>query len=226
MLHAKPKEDTYLHKGLRRQLIQLMEQKGITDRKVLDAMNAIPRHFFIDPAFEHYAYKDRPFTISEKQTISHPFTVAFQTQLLEIKKFDKVLEVGTGSAYQACVLAEMGVQLYTIERQKELYDLAGKFFFLSRFPNIRRFFGDGFAGLPSFAPFDKIIVTCGAPFVPPRLVEQLKPGGILVVPVGDDGNHKMLRIIKNPDGTITETEMGNFKFVPMLEGKNGKAGNL
>ena len=222
MLHAKPKEDTYLHKGLRKQLLQLLEQKGITDKRVLEAMNAIPRHFFIDPAFEHYAYKDRPFTISEKQTISHPFTVAFQTQLLEIKKFDKVLEVGTGSAYQACVLAEMGVQLYTIERQKELYEIAGKFFYLSKFKNIRRFFGDGFEGLPSFAPFDKIIVTCGAPFVPPKLVAQLKPGGIMVVPVGDDGNHRMLRIVKNADGSISEQVMGDFKFVPMLEGKNAK----
>ncbi len=221
MLHRKPKEDTYLHKGLRKQLIQSLEQKGITDKKVLDAMNAVPRHFFLDPAFEHYAYKDRPFTISEKQTISHPYTVAFQTQLLEVKKFDKVLEVGTGSLYQACVLAQMGVQLYTIERQKELYDVASNFFYLSQFPNIRRFFGDGFDGLPSFAPFDKVIITCGAPFVPPKLVAQLKPGGIMVVPVGDDGNQKMLKIVKNADGSTTEYVMGDFKFVPMLEGRNG-----
>ena len=222
MLNAKPKEDTYLHKGLRKQLIQSLELKGITDKKVLEAMNAIPRHFFLDPAFEHYAYKDRPFTISENQTISHPYTVAFQTQLLEIKKFDKVLEVGTGSTYQACVLAQMGVQLYTIERQKELFEVAKKFFYITQFPNIRRFFGDGFEGLPSFAPFDKIIITCGAPFIPPKLVAQLKPGGIMVVPVGDDGNQKMLKITKKADGTTTEQEMGDFKFVPMLEGKNGK----
>ena len=220
MLNSKPKEDTYKHKGERKQLLKILAEKGITDTKVLEAMDAIPRHFFLDPAFEHYAYRDRPFTISEKQTISHPYTVAFQTQLLEIKKFDKVLEVGTGSTYQACVLAQMGVQLFTIERQRELYDIAKEFFFLKKFPNIRRFYGDGFIGLPSYAPFDKIIITCGAPFIPPKLVEQLKLGGKMVIPVGDDKNQTMLLINKAIDGTITEKEMGIFKFVPMLEGKN------
>ncbi len=222
MLNKIPREDTYLHKGLRRQLLKLLEEKGITDKKVLDAMGAVPRHFFLDPAFEQYAYKDRPFTISENQTISHPFTVALQTQLLEIKKFDKVLEVGTGSTYQACVLAQMGIQLYTIERQRELYDLAGTFFYVKKFLNIKRFFGDGFLGLPSYGPFDKIIVTCGATIIPPKLVEQLKPGGILVIPVGDELNQKMLKIVKAKDGTLTTETFGDFKFVPMLEGRNYK----
>src|ERR1043165_5237731 len=149
MLHSKPREDNYLHKGLRKQLVQTLREKGITDERVLAAIETIPRHFFLDPAFERQAYEDRAFPISAGQTISQPYTVACQTQLLEIKKFDKVLEIGTGSAYQACVLAEMGVSLFTIERQKELYDYVGKFFFLSRYPNIKRFYGDGFEGLPS-----------------------------------------------------------------------------
>lgn len=222
MLHSLPKEDNYLHKGLRKQLVQTLRQKGIKDERVLAAIEAIPRHFFLDPAFERQAYEDRAFPIAAGQTISQPYTVAFQTQLLELKKFDKVLEIGTGSAYQATVLGELGVSLYTIERQKELYDYVGKFFFLSKYPNIRRFYGDGFEGLPSFAPFDKIIITCGAPFIPPKLLAQLKPGGIMVIPVGEDGKQKMLRVTKNADGSIKEEVTGDFSFVPMLEGKNGK----
>ena len=222
MLQSVPKEDNYLHKGLRKQLIQVMRDKGIKDKAVLTAMEAIPRHFFLDPVFEQQAYEDRAFTISAGQTISHPYTVAYQTQLLEIQKFDKVLEIGTGSAYQACVLAEMGISLFTIERQKELYDYVSNFFFIKKYPNIKRFYGDGFAGLPSYAPFDKIIITCGAPFVPPKLIEQLKPGGIMVIPVGEDGKQKMLRVIKYNEGDISEQEMGDFSFVPMLEGKNKK----
>lgn len=222
MLHSLPKDDNYLHKGLRKQLVQILRQKGIKDERVLAAIEAIPRHFFLDPAFERQAYEDRAFPIAAGQTISQPYTVAFQTQLLELKKFDKVLEIGTGSAYQATVLGELGVSLYTIERQKELYDYVGKFFFLSKYPNIRRFYGDGFEGLPSFAPFDKIIITCGAPFIPPKLLAQLKPGGIMVIPVGEDGKQKMLRVKKNADGSITEEVTGDFSFVPMLGGKNGK----
>ncbi len=222
MLHSLPKDDNYLHKGLRKQLVQILRQKGIKDERVLAAIEAIPRHFFLDPAFERQAYEDRAFPIAAGQTISQPYTVAFQTQLLELKKFDKVLEIGTGSAYQATVLGELGVSLFTIERQKELYDYVGKFFFLSKYPNIRRFYGDGFEGLPSFAPFDKIIITCGAPFIPPKLLAQLKPGGIMVIPVGEDGKQKMLRVKKNADGSITEEVTGDFSFVPMLGGKNGK----
>jgi len=222
MLHSKPKEDNYLHKGLRKQLVQTIREKGITDERVLEAINTVPRHFFLDPAFERQAYEDRAFPITAGQTISHPYTVAHQTQLLEIKKFDKVLEIGTGSAYQACVLAEMGVSLYTIERQKELYDYVGEFFFIKNYRNIKRYYGDGFEGLPTFAPFDKIIITCGAPFVPPKLLQQLKPGGIFVIPVGDDGNQKMLRITKDMNGNVSEEVTGDFSFVPMLQGKNNK----
>lgn len=220
MLHSKPKEDNYLHKGLRRQLVQTLREKGIKDEKVLAAIETIPRHFFLDQAFERIAYEDRAFPITAGQTISQPYTVAFQSQLLEIRKFDKVLEIGTGSAYQACVLAELGAMVYSIERQKALYDFVGQFFFLRNYPNIKRFYGDGFEGLPTFAPFDKIIITAAAPYVPPKLVEQLKPGGIMVAPVGDDKGQKMLRITKDAKGTVHEEELGNFIFVPMLTGKN------
>jgi protein-L-isoaspartate(D-aspartate) O-methyltransferase len=220
MLQSIPKDDNYLHKGLRRQLVQILRGKGITDEKVLNAIDAIPRHFFLDPAFERQAYEDRAFPITANQTISQPYTVAYQTQLLELKKYDKVLEIGTGSAYQACVLGELGVTLYTIERQRALYDYVGQFFFLKKYLNIKRFFGDGFEGLPSYAPFDKIIITCGAPFLPPKLLQQLKPGGIMVVPVGEDEKQKMIRVTKAADGTLQQQEMGDFSFVPMLQGKN------
>ncbi len=228
MLHSKEREDSYLQKGLRKQLVQILRDKKIndqqvlTDERVLAAIEAVPRHYFLDPAFERQAYENRAFPITAGQTISHPYTVAYQTQLLEIKKFDKVLEIGTGSAYQACVLAEMGVTLYTIERQRELFDYVEKFFFMKKYFNIKRFYGDGFEGLPTFAPFDKIIITCGAPFIPPKLIQQLKPGGIMVIPVGDDGKQKMLRITKDAAGNIHEEETGDFSFVPMLEGKNKK----
>ncbi|MCB0700420.1 MAG: protein-L-isoaspartate(D-aspartate) O-methyltransferase [Chitinophagales bacterium] len=219
MLHSKPKEDTYLHKGLRKNLIDTLKKKGIKDARVLDAINAIPRHFFLDPAFERKAYEDRAFPIAAGQTISQPYTVAYMTELLEIKKFDKVLEIGTGSAYQACVLAEMGATVYSIERQKELYDYIGKFFFLKNYPSIKRFYGDGYQGLKTYAPFDKVIVTAAAPYVPEKLIEQLKPGGIMMIPVGSDGAQKMLRITKDKDGNIHEEELGDFSFVPMLGGK-------
>ena len=220
MLPNKPREDSYLQKGLRKQLLQVLRKKGINDEKVLAAIDAIPRHFFLDPAFERQAYEDRAFPISAEQTISQPYTVGYQTQLLELKKFDKVLEIGTGSSYQACVLAEMGITLLTIERQKELFDEVGQFFLMKKYPAIKRFYGDGFEGLPSFAPFDKILITCGAPFIPPKLVAQLKTGGIMVVPVGEGLKQKMLRITKDVNGNIKEQEMGDFSFVPMLQGKN------
>lgn len=222
MLHSKPKEDNYLHKGLRAQLVNTLREKGIKNEQVLSAINAIPRHFFLDPAFERIAYEDRAFPIVADQTISHPYTVAYQTELLEIKKFDKVLEIGTGSAYQACVLAEMGCTVYSIERQKALYDFVGKFFFMSSYPNIKRFYGDGYQGLPTYAPFDKIIITAAAPYIPPKLIEQMKPGGIMVIPVGGSDGQKMYRITKNADGSTTQEELGDFDFVPMLEGKNQK----
>ncbi|MBS1586211.1 MAG: protein-L-isoaspartate(D-aspartate) O-methyltransferase [Bacteroidetes bacterium] len=220
MLHSKPREDNYLHKGLRRQLVQTLREKGISDERVLAAIEAIPRHFFLDPAFERIAYEDRAFPINAGQTISQPYTVAYMSQLLDVKKYEKVLEIGTGSAYQACVLAELGAMVYTIERQKALYDFVGDFFFLKHYPNIKRFYGDGYIGLQSFAPFDKVIVTAAAPYVPPKLIEQLKPGGIAVIPVGDENGQKMLRISKDKEGNVTEEELGDFVFVPMLEGKN------
>ncbi|HLO69279.1 MAG TPA: protein-L-isoaspartate(D-aspartate) O-methyltransferase [Flavipsychrobacter sp.] len=220
MLHSKPKDDNYLHKGLRRDLVNLLREKGITDERVLEAINSIPRHFFLDPAFERIAYEDRAFPITANQTISQPYTVAYQSQLLEIKKFDKVLEIGTGSAYQACVLAELGALVFSIERQKALYDYVGGFFFMKNYPHIKRFYGDGFQGLPTYGPFDKVIVTAAAPFIPPKLIEQLKPGGIAVIPVGDDNGQKMMRITKDVAGNVKEETLGDFSFVPMLEGKN------
>src|SRR5678809_491169 len=155
----RPTEDTYRHKGLRKKLTEVIRSKGITDERVLEAINTIPRHFFLDSAFDEVAYEDKAFPIGEGQTISQPYTVAYQTQLLEVKPFDKVLEIGTGSAYQAVVLAQMGVLVYTIERQKKLFDLNKKFGYLKRFPGIKFFYGDGFEGLPTFAPFDKIPVS-------------------------------------------------------------------
>jgi protein-L-isoaspartate(D-aspartate) O-methyltransferase len=220
MLHSKPRDDNYKHKGLRKKLVEELREKGIKDEKVLAAINAIPRHFFLDTAFETIAYEDRAFPITANQTISQPYTVAYQTQLLEIKKFDKVLEIGTGSAYQACVLAEVGAQVFTIERQRALYDFVGQFFFLKNYPTIKRFYGDGYEGLPSYGPFDKVIVTAAAPFIPPKLIEQLKPGGVMVIPVGEEDLQKMLRITKDKDGNIHHEELGNFVFVPMLTGKN------
>lgn len=212
-------EDTYRHKGLRRKLVELLKEKGITDEKVLNAINAIPRHFFLDTAFDEIAYEDRAFPIAQSQTISQPYTVAYQTQLLQVRPFDKVLEIGTGSAYQACVLAEMGAQVYTIERQKPLFEFIKKFPFKTKYPSIKFFYGDGYEGLPSFAPFDKILVTAAAPHIPEKLIKQLKVGGSMVIPVGEGQVQKMLRIHKKelPDPEIEEFD--NFSFVPMLEGK-------
>lgn len=219
MLHKIERKDDYIHQGWRKNLIDTLKEKGITDEKVLQAMLAIPRHFFLDPVFEKRAYENIAFPIGEGQTISHPYTVAFQTQLLQIQRFDKVLEIGTGSAYQACVLAELEARVYSIERQKKLFELNNHFFYLKKYPFIKRFFGDGFKGLPSFAPFDKIIVTCGAPFLPLDLIEQLKIGGIMIVPIGDTEQQIMHKITRTENG-YTEEHFGTFTFVPMLEGKN------
>jgi len=212
-------EDTYRHKGLRRKLVEQLKEKGISDEKVLNAINAIPRHFFLDTAFDEIAYEDRAFPIAQSQTISQPYTVAYQSQLLQVKPYEKVLEIGTGSAYQACVLAEMGAQVYTIERQKPLFDFIKKFPFKTKYPSIKFFYGDGYEGLPSFAPFDKILVTAAAPHIPEKLIKQLKVGGRMVIPVGEGQVQKMLRIHKKelPNPEIEEFE--NFSFVPMLEGK-------
>eukprot|EP01136_Pigoraptor_vietnamica_P019790 Opistho-1_new@67841 len=213
-------EDTYQHKGLRKKLVDLLKEKGITDESVLEAINTIPRHFFLDSAFDKIAYEDRAFEIAAGQTISQPYTVAYQSQLLQIKRGDKVLEIGTGSVYQATILAEMGARVYTIERQKKLYDLQKEYYFRNKYPNIKFFFGDGFEGLPTFAPFDKVIITAAAPFIPPKLVQQLKTGGRMVIPVDEGGSQRMLRLTKQEDGSVTEEAFEQFSFVPMLTGKN------
>lgn len=213
-------EDTYRHKGLRRKLVEQLKEKGITDEKVLNAINNIPRHFFLDTAFDEIAYEDRAFPILQQQTISQPYTVAYQSQLLEIKPFDKVLEIGTGSSYQACVLAEMGAQVFTIERQKPLFDYVKKFPFRVKYPGIKYFYGDGFEGLPTYAPFDKVIITAAAPYIPEKLIAQMKVGGKMVIPVGEGDVQQMLRLVKLPDGSTKQEAFSDFSFVPMLEGKN------
>lgn len=209
-----------MHKGLRKRLIEELREKGIKDEDVLEAMNRIPRHFFLDPAFERIAYEDRAFPIAAGQTISQPYTVAYQTQFLEVKKYDKILEIGTGSAYQACVLAEMGAWVFTIERQRKLFEHNNNFFYLKKYGHLKRFYGDGFEGLPSFAPFDKVIITAAAPFVPPKLVEQMKVGAIMIIPVdNEDGSlQQMRRIVKTTTG-YSEEILDNFSFVPMLGGR-------
>ena len=216
-------EDTYRHKGLRNKLVEIIKQKGITDEKVLEAINKIPRHFFLDSAFDEVAYEDRAFPIAEKQTISQPYTVAYQTQLLEIKPFDKVLEIGTGSAYQASVLAELGVQVFTIERQRKLFEANKKFPYLKKYPNIKFFYGDGYEGLPTYAPFDKILITAAAPDIPKKLLEQLKRGGMMVIPVGNDVQ-TMKRIIKSQaterKGKTRKTKVG-YNFVKLYLSRYG-----
>src|SRR6201998_3348581 len=214
-------EDTYRHKGLRKKLTEVLKSKGITDENVLQAMNNIPRHFFLDSAFDEIAYEDRAFPIREGQKISQPYTVAYQTQLLQIKPFDKVLEIGTGSIYQSTVLAEMGATVCTIERQKKLFEKTKDFVLKSKYPNIKFFFGDGYEGLPTFAPFDKVIITAAAPFIPPKLIAQLKPGGKMVIPVDEGEHQRMIRVTKNEDRTFNEEAFENFSFVPMLAGKKG-----
>lgn len=214
-------EDTYRHKGLRKKLMDVLRDKGITDETVLAAMNQIPRHFFLDSAFDEIAYEDRAFPISEGQTISQPYTVAYQTQLLQVKPFDKILEIGTGSIYQATVLAEMGVKVLTIERQKVLFEKTKTYIFKSKYPNLKFFFGDGYEGLPTYAPFDKVIITAAAPAIPPKLIDQLKAGGKMIIPINEGEHQRMLRITKNADGSTSEEAFDNFSFVPMLKGKQG-----
>jgi protein-L-isoaspartate(D-aspartate) O-methyltransferase len=215
-------EDKHLHKGMRKKLVELVASKGISDKNVLRAIETIPRHFFMDNAFLRFAYDDKAFPIGAGQTISQPFTVAFQTQLLELKKGEKVLEIGTGSGYQCAVLCECGAKVYSVERQKLLYDKTKQMLPQMGYqPNL--FYGDGYKGLPAFAPFDKIIVTCGATFIPEALIQQLKPGGRMVIPVGEGDVQTMTLIIKKPDGeTVTET-FGQFKFVPMLGEREWKS---
>ena len=211
--------DTEKHHGLRNQLVKLLEGKGITDTNVLEAIRRIPRHLFLDSGFEQYAYQDKAFPIGAGQTISQPYTVAFQSQLLEVKKEDKVLEIGTGSGYQTAVLCAMGAKVFSVERQNELFKTTS---LLLPKLNIRPkllTFGDGYKGLPNYAPFDSIIVTAGAPFVPQPLMAQLKIGGRLVIPLGEKEQIMTLLIRKN-ETQFEKQEFGTFRFVPLLENKN------
>jgi protein-L-isoaspartate(D-aspartate) O-methyltransferase len=216
----RPFEDSYLHKGMRKSLVEVVRKKGITNEKVLAAIQSVPRHFFLDSAFTKLAYEDRAFPIGEGQTISQPYTVAYQTQLLDVKPFEKVLEIGTGSAYQACVLAEMGAQVYTIERQRKLFDQNKQFPLLKQYPSIKLFYGDGYEGLHTYAPFDKVLVTAAAPYIPEKLIQQLKTGGVMVIPVNEGDLQRMLRLTKMADGSFREERFDLFSFVPMMEGKN------
>ena len=215
--------DTYLHKGLRNKLVEILKEKGITDEQVLKAIHSIPRHYFLDSAFDKIAYEDRAFPIAADQTISQPYTVAYQTQLLQIKKGEKVLEIGTGSMYQTTVLAAMGAQVFTIERQKQLFDQTPTYLFKEQYANIQFFFGDGFEGLPLLAPFDKILITAAAPKNPEKLWAQLKVSGKMIIPLDEsDGAQRMLRLTKKRDGSVKQEKFDAFSFVPMLEGKTQK----
>ena len=212
-------EDSYRHKGMRQNLVQVLKDKGITDVNVLDAIGTVPRHVFIESTFMEFAYQDKAFPIGSGQTISQPFTVAMQSQLLNVTKGMKVLEIGTGSGYQACVLAQMGAKVFTIERQRNLYMKTKPF--LAEFPyNIKTFLGDGNKGLPNYGPFDRVLITAAAPEIPQALVDQLKTGGIMVIPLNDETDatkQRMLRLTKQTDGTMLREEFGDCRFVPMLK---------
>ncbi len=212
-------KDSFKHKGLRQQLVKIIEDKGIKDKKVLEAIGRIPRHLFMDSGFIDHAYQDKPFPIAADQTISQPYTVAYQTELLQVKKGDKILEIGTGSGYQAAVLIELGAKLYSIERQQELYKKTSKFLPKLGYRAKKLIFGDGYIGLEEEAPFDSIIVTAGAPFVPKALLNQLKIGGRLVIPVGEDVQ-TMTLFIRKGEKEFEKHEHGSFRFVPLLEDKN------
>ena len=215
-------EDSYRHKGLRRRLIEELKGQGITDEAVLQAMDKIPRHFFMDSAFAELAYQNRAFPIGVGQTISQPYTVAFQTQLLELSPGQKVLEIGTGSGYQTAVLCEMGARVYTVERHRSLSQTARKVLGVLKY---RPYFtyGDGFKGLKGFAPYDKVLVTCGAPYLPEKLVEQIGVGGSIVIPIDTDvaDVQEMHRFVKKEDGSLDDERHGKFRFVPMLEKRAG-----
>ncbi len=211
--------DTYKDKGARKRLVEELAQKGITDKMVLNAIGKVPRHYFFSNTFHAHAYLDKAFPIGEGQTISQPYTVAYQTQLLQVEKTDRVLEIGTGSGYQAAILCEMGASVYTIERIESLHKKA-KALLMKLGYQFTAVCGDGTKGMTSHAPFDKIIVTAGAPVVPEELIKQLKIGGIMIVPVGDDKTQKMFTIIKTSANTFEKVELDSFSFVPLV-GQNG-----
>lgn len=210
--------DSYRHKGLRKKLVETIIEKGIKDKRVLEAIGKVPRHYFMDSGFVEFAYRDQAFPIGSGQTISQPYTVAFQTELLQVQKHDKILEVGTGSGYQCSILLELGAKVYTIERQRELYlksrALLNKMGYKPYF-----FYGDGYLGLPNFAPFEKILITAGAPKIPEDLLKQLKIGGRMVVPVGGGEGQIMVTVDRIAENEFKESEHGYFSFVPMLKGK-------
>jgi len=212
-------KDTFKHKGLRQQLVAIIKDKGIIDENVLKAIGKVPRHLFMDSGFLDHAYQDKAFPIAADQTISQPYTVAYQTELLQVKKGDKILEIGTGSGYQAAILCELGATLYSIERQKELFKKTSKFLPKLGYGAKKLIFGDGYNGLIEEAPFDSIIVTAGAPFVPKPLLEQLKIGGRLVIPVGEDVQI-MTIFIRKGEKEFEKRELDQFRFVPLLEDKN------
>ncbi len=214
-------QDSFVHKGKRKILVEYLRDKiGISDENVLKAINEVPRHLFLESIFEDFAYEDRAFPILAKQTISHPSTVAEQTELLQLKEKEKVLEIGTGSGYQTAVLVAMNALVYTIERQKDLHDFAKKIFKELHLRPKFQSFGDGFAGLPTFAPFDKILVTCGAEILPTELLHQLKVGGKMVIPLGKTEEQVLTRFTKKSDKEFEKEEFGAYKFVPMLNKTN------
>ena len=215
MKHLK---DSYKHKGKRKMLITELKEMGIDDNAILQAFDAVPRHYFLDLVFEAQAYQNMAFQIGSGQTISHPYTVAFQTQLLELEKGMKVLEIGTGSGFQTCILCTLGAKVFSIERHKELHKKAKAMIDYFKF-SARLFFGDGYKGNKTYGPYDRILVTCGAPEVPAELLTQLKNGGIIVIPVGAGKEQKMIKLKKDSEGKISEEDFGTFKFVPMLERK-------
>jgi len=212
-------KDTFKHRGMRNQLAQIVADKGITDKRVLDGIRKIPRHLFMDSSFESHAYQDKAFPIGAEQTISQPFTVAFQTQLLELTYGAKILEIGTGSGYQTAMLLELGAKVYSIERQKQLFKKTSLFLPKLGYRPKKLIFGDGYKGLPTEAPFDGIVVTAGAPFVPKPLLSQLKIGGKLVIPVGNTAQIMTL-FVRTSEKEFTKKEFGEFRFVPLLENKN------
>ncbi|MBQ4821150.1 protein-L-isoaspartate(D-aspartate) O-methyltransferase [Aquimarina sp. MMG016] len=212
-------KDTLRHAGKRKQLVEVLIKKGIKDEGVLSAINKIPRHLFMDSSFEDHAYQDKAFPIAADQTISQPYTVAFQSELLQVEKGDQVLEIGTGSGYQTAVLCELGAKVYSIERQQELFKKTKLFLSKLGYRPKRLTFGDGYKGMEEFAPYDSIIVTAGAPFVPKPLLSQLKIGGRLVIPVGKK-NQIMTLFIRKSENEFEKRELGEFRFVPLLEDKN------
>ena len=210
--------DSYRHKGLRKKLVDTISEKGIKDKKILEAIDKVPRHYFMDSGFIEFAYRDQAFPIGAGQTISQPYTVAFQTELLQVKKHDKILEVGTGSGYQCAILLELGAKVYTIERQRELY-LKSRALLTEMGYKPYFFYGDGYLGQPKFSPYDKIIITAGASEIPKELLKQLKIGGRMVVPVGGSSGQVMMTIDRIDEDEYKELEHGYFAFVPMLKAK-------